>query len=135
LVGIAVVVGRRAPGGAYVARARAAVALTQPRGHAEHLRALLLRHRLQNAVGRDERARVRARAGLAAQRVVDTGLAEVVEPAGEVDRVGPRVGQLGHRLLQRLRRAGQRALARLAVALDGAERYVAQRHERPRRLD
>ena len=94
----------------------------------EGLVAQLGRHRRELAVGERERARVDADARGGAERVVDAGVAEVVEPAERVGRVGAHGGELGHVVAQRLGDGRERALALGAVRLDLAHRRVAQRH-------
>ena len=86
------------------------------------------RDRLEDAVDLGERVDVGADAALAAERVVDAGVAEVVEPAGEVDGVRPRVGELGDRLARARRRVAGNAPSRsLPLACDRRRRDVAQR--------
>src|SRR3712207_2071513 len=89
----------------------------------------------RSAAQEGEGARVQAGAAGAAERVVEAGLGEIVEPAGQVDRVRAAEGELGRRGAQRVGGGGEGALALLAVALHGADRDVAQRDGAVGRLD
>ena len=97
LRGVAGVVGGRLPDRAALDRARAAVALAEAGELLEERLAQLRRDRREDAVDEREGVDVQGRAAGAAERVVDARVAEVVEPAGEVDRVGPRVADLRDR--------------------------------------
>ena len=132
LARVAVEVRRRLPGpravlGLVVAAARAAVALVGRRGGLEGLVAQLRRDGRELALEQGEGARVDADARGAAERVVGAGVAEVVEPAEQVDRVGPDVADLRRGVLERLGRGGEGAGAVLAVLVDVLDGDVAQR--------
>ena len=71
----------------------------------------------------------------AAERVVDARVAEVVEPAGEVDGVGPEVRRVRRGLLSASADAGKRARGAPCRWLDGADGDVAQRRWALRQLD
>ena len=91
--------------------------------------------RLEDAVDVREQVHVQARPARPAERVVEPGVAEVVEPAREVGRVRAGGRELGRRLRERLRGRRERALADRAVARRGADGDVAQRLGRAGQLD
>ena len=70
-----------------------------------------------------------------AQRVIGPRVAEVVEPAEEVGRVGAEVGELGGGALERLLGDLEGAVALAAVGLERARGDVAQRHLQLGQLD
>ena len=92
---------------------------------------------LAGAAGARERERVGvdadARGG--AERVVGAGVAEVVEPAEQVGRVGAEERELGRVALERVLGGLERALALLAVGVELARGDVAQRLLQARQLD
>src|SRR3954471_2232120 len=123
--------GVRAVLGPVLAATRAAVVLVPRQGRLERLAAQLGRDDLEltGAAGarEGEGIGVDADARDGAQRVVDAGVAEVVEPAQEVGGVGPEEVELGGVALERVPAGLERAVANLAVGLDLAGGDVAQR--------
>src|SRR4051794_8629516 len=125
--------------GPVLAAARAAVVLVALERRLERLAAQLGRDDLElaGAAGPGERERVGVDADTRdrAERVVDAGVAEVVEPAQEVGGVGPEEVELGGVALQRVLGGLERTVALLAVGVDLAGGDVAQRHLELRELD
>src|SRR4051812_5093627 len=114
--------GVRAVLGPVLAAAGAAVVLVPLEGRVERLAAQLGRDDLElpGAAGarEGEGVGVDADARDGAQRVVDAGVAEVVEPAQEVGGVGPEEVELGGVALERVLRGLEGAVALLAVGVD-----------------
>src|SRR3954470_20370911 len=114
-----------------LAATRAAVVLVALERRLERLAAQLGRDQLElpraarpregEGVGVDADARDRT------ERVVDAGVAEVVEPAQQIGGVGPEEVELGGVALERVPAGLERAVADLAVGLHLAGGDVAQR--------
>ena len=124
-------VGTGAVVGLVLAAAGAAVVLAALERGLQRRVAQLGRDQLELAraagAGEREGVRVDADARGRAERVVDAGVAEVVEPAEQVGRVGPEERELGRVALERVLRGLERAVALLAVGVDLARGDVAQR--------
>src|SRR3954452_8564653 len=115
-------------------RARAAVVLPAHGRRRGHRGTQRLRDQLQRPVDAGERVDRRRDAAGRAVGVVHAGVAEVVDPAGEVDRVGAEERVVRRLALERSGRGGERARALPAVALHGPDRDVAQRRHRAGQL-
>src|SRR3954452_17894179 len=115
--------------GPVLAAVRAAVVLAALERRLERLAPQLGRDELElpraSGPGEREGVGVDADARDGAERVVDAGVAEVVEPAQQVGGVGPQEAELGRVALERVPRGLERAVAQLAVRVDLAGGDVA----------
>src|SRR3954453_5038648 len=125
--------------GPVLAAARAAVVLAALERRLERLAPQLGRDELElpraSGPGEREGVGVDGDAPDGPERVVDAGVAEVVEPAQQVGGVGPEEGELGRVALERVPRGLERAVAQLAVRVDLAGGDVAKRDLQLGQLD